>query len=403
MLVLGERAISGAQMERSTDLLRVDVLGVRFAIRWGPSVSEEQQQFIRSAWSRCLGDVAPLLPPVPTEPTESLPFTASAAYISQTEDEAMFALQAASFEALAENLTSRLTVAAILENAGELMMLHACGVASPETGGVVALVAKSGTGKTTAASVLARTFGYVSDETVAIRPDGRVVPYPKPLSVKQGPNAPKRQVGPDELGLHPAPREAFIQSIVLLNRVDPQPRSGEQHLRPEPVLRRLPFADGLLALIPESSSQVEVDEPLRSLCRLIDRVGGIWQVTYSEAADLAQALEPLFRSRPPLKGAWHEPAIDAPTGAVPDGWMRRVTPRDAVAVDGDLLVMLETQIIRLSGIGPAIWDATVRAVPPEQLAEEVGKVHGFPEGYRSAVADGAGQLTAKSVLEQGGK
>ncbi|ABK04598.1 hypothetical protein Arth_3222 [Arthrobacter sp. FB24] len=397
------------------ELLRVDVLGTQFAVRWGRSVTLEQQHSMRSAWSRCASTRDALIPPLAKEPTESLPFSASVSYLSLMHDGGTFPLQAASFEELAENLTSRLTVAAILENAGEFMMLHACGVADLATGAVVALVAKSGTGKTTAASVLAGTYGYVTDETVAIGPDGSVLPYPKPLSVKRGPGSPKHQVGPDELGLQPAPPKPFIQSIVLLdrieldridlNRVEPD-QEAHQEAHHEPTLRQLPLADALLALIPDSSSQAEIDEPLQSLCRLIDRVGGVWQVTYSEAADLTQALEPLFKKQRRSKPAWEAraaaAAAEAEAGEIPDGWIRRVEPLDAVAVEGDLLVMLESEIVRLSGIGPAIWDATASAVPLDQLAEQVGEVHGRPEDYRAAVAAAAGQLIAKSVLEQGG-
>ncbi|MDV8147009.1 ATP-binding protein [Arthrobacter sp. B10-11] len=381
------------------ELLSLDVLGANFAIRWGRAVTPEQQQSMRSAWARCADAGAPLVPPLPKEPTESLPFTASVAYLSQMYDGGTFAMQAASFEELAEDLTSRITVAAILGNAGEFMMLHACGVADPQTGAVVALVAKSGTGKTTAASLLAGTYGYVSDETVAIAPDGSIVSYPKPLSVKQGPGKPKRQVGPDELGLLPAPPKPYIQSIVLLDR-------AEEHQAP--TLRQLPLADALLALIPDSSSQAEIDQPLQSLCRLIDRVGGVWQMTYSEAADLPQALEPLFRKQRRSKPVWEalvaHPAVEAVVAdqepeVIPRNWIRRVPPEDAVAVDGDLLVMLEAEIVRLSGIGPAIWEATVTAIPLDQLAEEIAEVHGRPEDYRAAVAAAAGQLIAKSVLE----
>lgn len=389
------------------DLLSIDVLGTQFAVRWGRSVTEQQRHGMRSAWARCASSGAPLIPPLPKEPTESLPFSASVSYVS-AYDGGTFPLQAASFAELAENLTSRLTIAAILENAGELMMLHACGVASLETGAVVALVAKSGAGKTTAALVLAGTYGYVSDETVAIGPDGSVVPYPKPLPLKQESGAAKQQVGPDELGLQPAPAKPYIQSIVLLDRVDADqaaelgPDGQYRPAVPAPVLRQLPLADALLALIQDSSSQAEIDEPLQSLCRLIDRVGGVWQVTYSEAADLPAALEPLFRKRRRSKPEWTAAGTEAESGAIPDGWFRRVEPKDAVAVGDDLLVMLESETVRLSGIGPAIWEATARAVPLDQLADEVGARHGQPEGYRAAVAAAAGQLIAESVLEQGG-
>ncbi|WP_258061895.1 hypothetical protein [Arthrobacter sp. ZGTC412] len=377
------------------DLLGVEVLGVEFAVRWGREVTREQRDAMRWAWARCASSRGPLSPPLPMEPTDGEPFSASVTHQPRAKDVRTFTLQAATFEELAENLTSRLTVAAILANAGELMMLHACGVADPVTGAVVALVAKSGTGKTTAASVLARTYGYVTDETVAIGPDGSVIPYPKPLSVKQGSGIPKRQVGPDEFGLEPAPVNPFIQSIVLLDRV----RSD----RPvTPVLQRVPLADAVLSLIPDSSSQGEIEEPLQSLCRLIDSVGGVWQVTYSEAADLPAALKPMFRTQPGTQSEW-EPRVVAGTqsGHIPNGCVRRAIPKDAVAIGGDLLVMLDNEIVRVSGIGPAIWEASANPVRLDQLAEEVGNMHGRPEGYRDAVAAAAEQLIAKSVLDQG--
>jgi hypothetical protein len=306
-----------------------------------------------------------------------------------------FHIGTASFEELAENLTSRLTVSAILANAGELTMLHACGVADPATGAVVALVAKSGTGKTTAASVLGRIYGYVTDETVAVAWDGSVVPYPKPLSVKQEASAPKRQIGPDEFGLQPAPAMPFIQSIVLLNRV--------QGARPVvPALERVPLAEALLALIPESSSQAEFVDPLQSLCRLIESVGGVWQVTYSEAADLPAVLEPLFRLQATSKSEW-EPAAEevARRGPIPAGRIRRRTPKDAVKIGAELLVMLDNEIVRLTGIGPAVWQACAGPVGLDELMDHVGKVHGEPEGYRAAVATAVEHLIAKSVLERG--
>ncbi|WP_223858597.1 ATP-binding protein [Pseudarthrobacter sulfonivorans] len=349
---------------------------------------------MRSAWARCASEGAARLPSLPREPNGSQPFSASVTYQSQTDDVGTFALQAASFEELAEDLTSRLTVTAILANAGGLTMLHACGVADPVTGAVVALVARSGTGKTTAANVLARTYGYVTDETVAIRPDGSVLPYPKPLSLKQEYILPKRQVGPDELGLQPAPAKPFIRSIVLLDRVE-----GTDPVLP--TLCRVPLADALLALIPETSSQGDINQPLQSLCRLIDSTGGVWRVTYSEAADLPAAMAPQFREQRHTQPTWDAPGLETGFTSIPNGCIRRAAPRDAVKIDGDLLVMLDSEIVRLSGIGPAIWEATANAVAEDQLANEVGKVHGHPEGYRDAVSEAVKQLITKSVLERG--
>ncbi len=388
------------ELAKGTDLLCLDVLGTQFTVRWGRAVTWQQRESMSSAWARCASRREPLFPPLPVEPVESQPFTASVAYKALKADGGMFHLRAATFAELAENLTSRLTLSAILANAGELTMLHACGVADPATGAVVALVAKSGTGKTTAASMLARRYGYVTDETVAIRPGGSVVPYPKPLSIKQLPGEPKRQVGPDELALHPAPGTPFIQSIVLLDRVHSDVPNA-------PVLERVPLADAVLALIPDSSSQGDIEEPLQSLCRLIDSVGGVWRVTYSEAADLPAALEPLFtalgRKQSGAEPEWVAAAVHTGWGPMPHGLFRRAAAKDAVAVGADLLVMLDSQIVRLSGIGPAIWEASARPVRPALLAEMVGRMHGTPEGYQEAVASAVQQLVVNSVLEQHSK
>jgi hypothetical protein len=392
----------GAWDLAAEDLLCIDVLGTRFAVRWGRAVAEKQQEGMRAAWKRCAGSGAPVIPPLPKLPTVSLPFSASVAYQSHGYDGGTFPLQAASFEELAENLTSRLTTAAIRANVGELMMLHACGVASPDAGAVVALVARSATSKTAAASALAGTYGYISDDIVAIQPDGSVVPYPKPLSVDQEPGAPKRQVGPDQLGLQPAPPRPFLQSIVLLDMADEKQPCDPEQGRPAPILRQVPMADALLALIPGSPSQAEIDEPLQSLCRLIDFVGGVWQVTYSEAADLPRVLEPLFRKRRRSRQRWAVAGLEADVGSIPDGWFRRVTPKDAVTVDGDVLLMPDTDVVRLSGIAAAIWEAAEGALPPDELAERVGAVQGRPEGYQAAVRAAVEQLTASAVLEQGG-
>jgi hypothetical protein len=385
------------ELARGSDVLSLDVLETQFVVRWGRAVTWQQRSAMSTAWARCVSSREPLLPPLPMEPTADQPFTASVASQALKHDGGTLQLQAASFEELAEHLTSRLTVAAILANAGDLTMLHACGLADPETGAVVALVAKSGTGKTTAASVLARTYGYVTDETVAIAPDGWVVPYPKPLSVKQEPGTPKRQVGPDELGLLPAPANPFIRSIVLLDRVEGDGFSA-------PALRRVPLADAVLALIPDSSSQGELEEPLQALCRLIDSVGGVWQVTYSEADDLPAALEPLFRTQPGTEPAWEaRTSREGRAGHAPKGSIRRAALKDAVAIGDDLLVMLDDEIVRLSGIGPAIWEAASEPASLDRLAKEVGKAHGRPEGYLNAVASATAQLISKAVLEQGRK
>src|SRR5690242_4779685 len=100
-------------------------------------------------------------------------------------------------------------------------MLHAAGLASDD-GGTVALVAGSGTGKTTAGRLLGRSLGYVSDETIAVEHDLTVRPYAKPLSIVTDPTVPtgKHEESPDDLGLRPAAPVLRLAAVAVLERRD---------------------------------------------------------------------------------------------------------------------------------------------------------------------------------------
>lgn len=391
--------------------MNIDVLGTNFTVCWGPASTPAQRQATARAWSRCLSDSGPRTGQ-PAEPaTPGLLYTASVYFESKKPGVGVKYLGAETFEGLSEALTSEVTIAAILERAGELTMLHACGVANPVDGAVIALVAKSGTGKTTASSQLARTFGYITDETVAIRVDGSVVPYPKPLSIKQAtPGAAKLQVGPDELGLRVAPDKPHIRAIALLDRV-----AGADYQRP--VIEPVPLVDAVLALIPDTSSQAAVNQPLQSLCRLIDSVGGVFRVSYSEAADLTDSLEPLFLAEP---DKWPEvitswtPALLKPeaeradhqagekkTEPIPGGWLQRTDAVDAVEIGGDLLVLTDTELTRLSGIGPIIWRSAQHPVSMETLVGKIEALHGLPEGYEALLDVAVDGLVGQGLLLRG--
>lgn len=390
--------------------MNLDVLGTSFTVEWGAAVTAGQRESMAEAWSRCLGVPSPSIA-AETRGTSGLPFTASLYFDSKLTNAGVRHLGSDTFEGLAEAVTSEVTVAAILERAGELTMLHACGVADPG-GAVVALVAKSGTGKTTASSQLARTFGYITDETVAIRADGTVLPYPKPLSVKQGtPGAAKLQVGPDELGLQVAPENPRIAAIALLDRV----AGAEYQL---PVIEPVPLVEAVLALIPDTSSQAAVVQPLQSLCRLIDSVGGVFRVSYSEAADLKDSLAPLFLTvpvNPSEAQAWSpalgelgpegeqaaDPAGEKPQEPIPAGWLRRTHAVDAVEIGADLLVLTEAELTQLSGIGPVIWKSALRPVSMQTLASRIEAEHGLPEGYEALLDAAVDGLVRQGMLQRG--
>lgn len=212
--------------------------------------------------------------------------------------------------AFLDALSTRVTLQAIEEHSGTILLLHAAGLAHPERGAVVACVAPSGTGKTTLSTAAAGTFHYVSDETVAVAADGHVLPYPKPLSVKQQPTGaaagivPKDQRNPLDLGLRPAPRTGLtLGGIVLLDRL----REGEPDTGRQPRLEPVELIDAIIALVPEMSYLGRMSRPLHRVAEAILRTGGAHRLVYRDAGE---AVAHLAAHHPALTtgAAWDEGA-----------------------------------------------------------------------------------------------
>ncbi|MEE2522137.1 hypothetical protein V1639_04115 [Pseudarthrobacter sp. J75] len=369
--------------------LILDVFGTQFVVAWGSGVTSAQAADLGSAWSRCVNP-APLLNGIRAEEgTDAKPFTACLTRVDGESVGSHLQVAAGSFEELAELISSYLTLRAIDAQAGKLTMLHACGIADPESGRVLALVAKSGTGKTTASRILGQSFGYVTDETIAIQPDGVVRAYPKPLSIKNG-GLFKEQVSPDGLGLLEAPDAVHIHGIALLNR--------RHDWKGEPLVEKVPLVDAVLALIPDTSSQGRIERPLQSLCRLIDRVGGVWRVEYSEAEDLTGALAHLFEPREPDDAGWSAPPPAAAFGEVPPGYYVRLNPQDVVEIDGELILLTGAEVVRLSGIAPTIWELAGAPVTMDGIVRGLETRHGLPENYQLLVDAAISEMTAKRLI-----
>ena len=186
-------------------------------------------------------------------------------------------------------LSPAVTTRAIDARAGELVMLHAAALADPASGRTAALVAASGTGKTTASIALGRRFAYLSDETAAITADGVVLPYRKPLSIIDGSHL-KRQVAPSSLGLLAPDRECRLAALLVIER-DPDHEG-------EPVWEPLATLDAIAAIAPQSSYLPSMDRPLHRLAELIHLAGGAGRVRYAESAALEPLLEQLLVDAP---------------------------------------------------------------------------------------------------------
>ena len=273
------------------------------------------------------------------------------------------------------------TTASIHRRSGQCLMLHAAGVATGD-GGTVALVAASGTGKTTASRVLGRALGYVSDETVSVEHDLRVRAYPKPLSVVVAPDAPhgKHESSPDELGLVPAAPELSLSATVVLRR-SPEVTS--------PVLEAISLIEAMGEVLPQTSALPSLDRPLDRLATALATGHGPWRLTYRDIDDCVEIVADLAHHRfpdgPPHEVTWTwiegppvrrsdtagdgpDAAGPAPGDAVPTAWTRAPF-RDAVVCDGSALVLLDRVPMTLPGMAATVWLA---AAEPATLADLVG-------------------------------
>ena len=244
-------------------------------------------------------------------------------------------------------LASRVTLAALQQREGVRMSLHAAGVTDPH-GRALALVAASGTGKTTAARVLGARLGYLSDETVSVGADLSVLAYPKPLSVVIDGDQPhhKSQHGPDELGLLVAPPEATLRGLVLLDRNADHATTG---------LELLPLDEALELVLPQVSFVTSFDAPLLELTRILQAGGGPWLLRYTEIADHVDDLAALMAAEPGQGESFrHHPGrADAPEG--PGGLFARVPWHDAVEVGDSVTVLVAGMSYRLQQLGATVW------------------------------------------------
>lgn len=358
----------------------IDVLGSVISVDIPPADLDR----IRAQWSRCMAQ--PDRTPV-----------ASVVYGSQDDADRRD-----------YGLASALTLAGITRAAGTRLMLHAAGVADPGTGRVAVLVAASGTGKTTAARRLCTAgFGYVTDETVSIGADDDVLAYPKPLSVVIAGDSPhhKSQHGPDELGLPPCPADPRAALFVLLDRDGDDPGAA-------PALDRVPLLDGLIALIPQTSALPAMPRPLQTLAGAVQRAGGVWRLRYHDVEDATDLLRDAVLADPvepsdvtafpaPLDRSSRPPSVTSTSSAgLADGsQVIRAPYLDAIGIDDEVLVLIDTRPVRLSGLGATIWTGSARATSVNDLIARCVAEHGEHPQAGDLVRDAIRELLRHDTLQ----
>ena len=321
-------------------------------------------------------------------------------------------------------VSQHLTSYAIRCAAGELLMLHAAGlVPGREAQGVgdhaplpvVGVIASSGTGKTTFCRRLSGESSYVTDETLAIRPeDLSVIAYPKPLSVVN--EEPEKAAGlarhkadhaPADLGLSSVSPDASaaLAALVIGERV-----SEGNELHP------LRLTEALELAIAQSSSLYALEQPLRLLAELLTRAGGPWILRFSDQAKCGQILADLAEQTEIRPVAWkHFPGPQPLTGGVSgssgvldvysrpalaaDELLWRAPWDDAVESEGGVVLLFGRTPVTLGGPGAAVWLVLDGQMSLAQVHERVLAVMGeHPESW-DLVAQAAHELVTQGVLK----
>ena len=360
----------------------VRALASTVRIELDDTVSPTEQQQITSHWADLIVDRV-------DDPAHTI----RASVGSHTMGGLEAGIIAPSADVLADQITSEVTLTGINHLRGEALMLHAAGIATDD-GRVIGFIGPSGRGKTTASRALGSTFGYVTDETLAVMPDGIIVPYAKPLSLGERPGH-KRTEAASALGLRPAADgELRLAALVLLDR-----RPGID----QPYVELLELTDVLAELVPQTSFLTELENPLRTLAEIAQSTGGVRRVVYSEADSLPAVVDEILATTSDDRATLSDvatperdcdcfnDALDAHLNGTtvdrvvgPPGTYRRASHLDALLVDDQLLVMLPGVVTVLDGVGPIVWLAANDSTEDELRAAALRQLPEPPEGVDPA-------------------
>lgn len=385
--------------------IHVHGLGRRVPVDLGGARVDELVAAMHRAWSRGLAAGPGDGPTAAVVTLELLAAGEDSRHFSPDREDRWLAHQ--NLDALLTQATQRITLSAIEAGTGELLLFHAGAVCHPGTGASLVFVAPGGTGKTTLAKTLGGLgYGYLSDETVGITADLRILPYPKPLSTRDERTREfKHELSPDELGLgrhHENPR---VTRLVLLARSDEAD---------EPRREPLGLLDAIAAVTPETSALAALDRGLHRCADLIAATGAVERWTYAEASSLVPWVATLL-GEPDGPGPAPAPTGEAPAERAPltgvevsappedrePRWQRGEVA-DLLVHGTDGLVLHAGTLSRLGPVGVALWQDTQRPRTLAELAAGLEARFGVPEGQdvREATRTALDGLVGQGVLRR---
>lgn len=308
------------------------------------------------------------------------------------------------------DLSREVTRKGLTRLTGRATLLHAAALAD-EGGRALVLVAPSGGGKSTATRVLGRRLGYVSDESVILLEDQRIAPHPKPPSLVTDPKRRfrKEEPAPDDIGLGATPAMPRLGRLITLAR-DPDVT--------EPAIHPVGLIDQVLAVLPETSSTWRLPDGLHRLARAVTTGGAPARLHYSEIEachDLVR--DHLARDQPDAPTWEHLPpdatqrlaGDEAATGdggeesgaeLTGDDVLARGDWSDAIAVDGEVLVLAGPSPLRLAGPGAVLWRSAGAGRSVDALTDDVVTALGDHPDARAIVREAAGELLRYGVLRR---
>lgn len=320
-------------------------------------------------------------------------------------------------------VSGQLTQRIIKTLIGSHLLLHAAAI-DVDGFGPVLVTGASGAGKTTATVHLGQHGTYLTDELTILEPDSfAITAFPKPLSLidsQSGTVRLKADVRPADVGItrvgSPTAGPSAAPAVFLLaNR-----KVEADGVSFEPV----DLLDALAVVAGQSSSIWQLPDPLGSLARLLDSVGGLRRVTYPEASGLLDALRAHPAPVADSSGEWETISPrENPAALITDADQRMGADAEqaqsaAVALSAQLrlwpfhqalwgpdgvAVLTEhpaPHVVVMRGAGAIAWDCLLSAAPMSfgELVEVVQQRIGHNPEAAAVLSSTVRALAAERVI-----